>query len=61
MRDIKSLSQSPYQVVAERPDDDLPCEFCAGYGGVRVLEIENRTIDVCESCLDSQEKESDNV
>jgi len=33
MRDINSLSQFPYQVVAERRDDDLPCAFFVSTSG----------------------------
>jgi hypothetical protein len=50
MRDIKSLSEFPYQVVAERPDDDLPCACCAEYGAIVIVEIRDSTYDICYRC-----------
>jgi hypothetical protein len=50
MRDINSLSQFPYQVVAERPDDDLPCACCEDYGAILIVEIRGSTYDICHRC-----------
>jgi hypothetical protein len=50
MRDEVNLVQFPYQIVAERPDDDLPCEYCTHYGAVLVVRIKDRTIDLCAGC-----------
>ena len=47
MRDIKSLSEFPYQVFAERPDDDLPCACCDERGAIVIVEIRGSTYDIC--------------
>jgi hypothetical protein len=50
MLDIKSLSEFPYQVVAERQDDDLPCVCCDDYGAIVIVEIQGSTYDICPRC-----------
>lgn len=38
------------EIVAERPDDELPCHLCGDNGGVVVLKVGPDTFDVCHRC-----------
>jgi hypothetical protein len=40
-----------YQIVATRPHDDLPCDFCGRNGSVAVLKVQNDSVDACDACL----------
>jgi hypothetical protein len=37
------------EIVAERPDNNLPCDVCGECGGIVVIKIAYETYDVCDS------------
>jgi hypothetical protein len=40
-----------YQILATRPHDDLPGDYCGRYGSVVVLMVQNDSVDACDACL----------
>ena len=46
----KLIRHISYEIVAERPDDDLPCPDCDIVGPVLIVKAKSEYRDVCPRC-----------